>query len=261
MKTEMTKDFQKSVEKYGSVLKAYRAQGGGGKGLIAGGVVLLVFGALLGIPLMFLRVLGGLVVLAIFAVPGLALILPGIALNKKRMAAYMEYYQKETGYSLEELQEADRELLGPEAVKIVCKTDRSAGKNETVFFITPHYFLSVWAVNGCYLRRLDDIVAAFYSSEIPGINGYRQNLFIITRQDTQQSGRTNEYTQKQYRGFENALLTMNKNCQEICNETVGEMAARAPHIITRQYIVVKDVRYNLLSMDNWQADWARILEE
>ncbi len=39
------------------------------------------------------------------------------------------------------------------------------------------------------------------------------------------------------------------------------MVKRAPHIITSQYISVKGIKYNLLSMDNWQEDWARILEE
>lgn len=265
MKAEMTKDLQKKVTKYGSVLKAYRAGGGGGMGLFAAGVFFLIVGVLLGVPLMFVKVSGGLTVLVIFGVPALIFILAGQLIHKKRVAGYLEYFQKETGYSQEELMEADRELLGPEAVKIVCETDMSNGKEQTVFFVTQHYFLSVWPVYGCYLRKLDDIVAAFYSNEIPGIDGYRQNLFVITRQDTQQQGRVNEYTQKQYLGFENALLKKNRNCRQICDEVVGEMVVRAPHIITRQYIVVndihegKEIKYNLLSMDNWQRDWAKIL--
>lgn len=260
MKAEMTADLQKQVKKYGSVLAAFRSQGGGGKGLAAGGIVLLVFGALLGLPLMLVRVLGGLVVLAVFAVPGLAMVIPGLALNKKRQTRYLEYYQKETGYSQAELEEADRELLDPNAVKIINKTDRSGGKEETVFMITQHYFLSVWPVNGCYLRKLDDIVAAFCSNEIPGINGYRQNLFVITRQDIQEKALENEYTKKQYRGFENGILTGQKNCRQVCEEALSEMTARTPHIITSQYIVAKGNRYNLLSMENWQGDWQKILE-
>lgn len=261
MKTEMTKDLQKKVDKCGSVLAAFRSQGGGGKGLAAGGIMLLIFGALFGIPLMFVKVVGGVVVLAVFAVPGLAMLLPGLAIDKKRQAKYMEYYQKETGYSLEELREADRELLRSDAVKIVCKTDRMGGKQETAFMITEHYFLSIWPVKGCYLRKLDDIVAAFYSDEIPGIRGYRHNLFIITKQDTRDNGVKNEFTGKRYQGFENGQLVNQKNCREICDEVISEMIARAPHIITSQYIAVKGVRHNLLSMDNWRQEWANILEE
>lgn len=261
MKTEMTKDLKKKVDKYGSVLAAFRSQGGAGKGLMAGGISLFICGAMLGGLLMISNVVGGIVVFGIFIFPGLAMFVPGLVLDKKRQAGYLEYYQKQTGYSLEDLREADRELLSPDAVKIISKTNRSAGKRETVFFITPHYFLSIWPIYGCYLRKLDDIVAAFYSNEIPGINGYRQNLFIITRQDAHSKGRKNEYTGKQYAGFENGQLTDLKNCREICDEALSEMAVRAPHIITSQYIVVKGVKYNLLSMDNWQGDWACILEE
>lgn len=119
----------------------------------------------------------------------------------------------------------------------------------------------MWAVKGCYLRKLDDIVAAFYSNEVPGINGYRQSLFIITRQDTKKPGEKNSYTGKQYLGFENGMLTMQRDCRNTCSEVLNEMVKRAPHIITSQYISVKGTKYNLLSMDNWQEDWARILEE
>ena len=49
MKTGMTKGLQKSVKKHGSVLKAFRSQGGGGAGLMAGGWVLLIFGLILGL--------------------------------------------------------------------------------------------------------------------------------------------------------------------------------------------------------------------
>ena len=261
MKAEMTKDLQKKVDKYGSVLAAFRSQGGGGKGLAAGGIMLMICGLLFGIPLMFVKVIGGLVVLAVFAVPGLAMLLPGLAMDRKRQAGFMEYYQKETGYSPEELQEADRELLRGDAVKIVCKTDRNGGRPETAFMITEHYFLSIWPVKGCYLRKLDDIVAAFYSDGVPGIGGYRHNLFVITRQDTRENGVENVFTGKRYQGFENGQLVNQKNCREICDEVIAEMVARAPHIITSQYIAVKGVRYNLLSMDNWQRDWENILED
>lgn len=259
MKAEMTKDLKKDVDKYGSVLKAYRAQGGGGMAIFAGGIVLLVFGVLLGLPMLF-ATWKGIIVFAIFVAPGLLLVLLGKLKHKKRLSGYLEYYQDETGYSLEELQEADRELLSPDAVKIVSKTDRSAGKEETVFFITEHYFLSAWPVRGCYLRKLEDIVAAFYSAQIPGINGYRQNLFIITRQDIREEGVKNEYTKKQYLGFENGLLVNQNNCQQICGEVISEMLKRAPYIITSQNIAVKGVGYNLLSMDNWKDDWAKIME-
>ena len=57
------------------------------------------------------------------------------------------------------------------------------------------------------------------------------------------------------------MLRMQRDCKNVSLEVVHEMVKRAPHIITSQYISVKGIKYNLLSMDNWQEDWARILEE
>lgn len=255
---EMSKDLRKKVEKYQSVLKAFRAQGGWSLGIFALGIILIVCGVIFGGLLMMLRPIGGLIVGAVFIVPGLLAAALGRSSNKKRVNSYLDFFHKEAGYSAEELQEADRELMGSDAVAVTCPSDRV--KKETLFIITEHYFLSAWPVQGCYLRKLDDIVAAFYSNQIPGINGYRRNLFIITRQDIQQDGVKNEYTGKQYRGFENSLLTNQSDCQQVCMAVLDEMAKRAPHIITSQNISVKGVRYNLLSMDNWRADWARIFE-
>lgn len=259
MRMELDKGLQKKAVKYGSLLKAYRTQGGFALGAFAGGIVLLLFGIGLAIPSALIDIFIGLIVFLILGGPGLILCLVGNAKHKKRIDTYIDFFQKDTGYSAQEIEQADQELMRPDAVKIGSKTDD--GRKGVVFIVTEHYFLSVWAVKGCYLRKLDDIVAAFYSNEVPGINGYRQSLFIITRQDTKKPGEKNSYTGKQYLGFENGMLTMQRDCKNTCSEVLNEMVKRAPHIITSQYISVKGTRYNLLSMDNWQEDWARILEE
>lgn len=258
MRMEMTKSLKKQVGKYGSVLKAYRAQGGGGAGIMAGGIVLLVFGILLGGLALLGSLKAGLVVLVIFGGPGLLLTLLGNSKRKKRIESYLEFYLKDSGLNREELQEADRELMSQNAVKIGCVTDRSGGKKEIVFFVTDHYFLSAWPVYGAYLRKIEDIAAAFYSAQIPGIGGYRQNLFVITKQDIEEKGMKNEYTKKQYRGFENSILTNQRHCREVCMEVLGELASRAPHLITCQNIAVDGVKYDLLSMNDWKKDWERI---
>lgn len=257
MRTGMTKGLQKSVNKHGSVLKAFRSQGGGGAGLMAGGWVLLGFGIFLGLLCALALGTRGLLIGAFMAVPGLLMVLGGRSMYKKRVRNYLDYYQKETGYSAEELQEADRELMGPGTVAIVSKTDR--GKQEVLFMITDHYFLSIWPVMGCYLLKLDDIVAAFHSAQIPGIGGYCEGLQIISRKDTKKPGQKNPFTKKEYEGFKNSLMSEQRDAQATCLEAVEEIAKRAPHVITNQNIIVDNVRYNLLSMDNWQADWARIL--
>lgn len=259
MKTGMTKGLQKSVKKHGSVLKAFRSQGGGGAGLMAGGWVLLIFGMILGLICVLALGVRGLLVGAFMWAPGLLMVLGGHGMYRKRLNKYLDFYQKETGYSMEELQEADRELMGNGAVAIVSKTDR--GREEVLFMITDHYFLSIWPVKGCYLLKLDDIVAAFHSAQIPGIGGYRQNLFVISRQEIGKKGVENPFTKKEYEGFECGMMSEQRHCQQTCAEAIEEMIRRAPHIITNQNIAVDGVTYNLLSMNNWQEDWRRILGE
>ena len=258
IESEMDKNLQNKVGKYGSVLKAYRSMGGWSLGVMAAGIMLIVFGVLLGLLAMLATIQAGIATLTVMAGPGLILTVIGSAKNKKRVSGYLDFFKKDTGYSEAELQEADRELMGPGAVKLTCMTDRS--RRETVFIITDHDFLSAFPVQGCYLRKLDDIVAAFYSNEIPGIYGYRRNLFVISRQDIQKEGVRNEYTNKQYRGFENAILTNKPDFREVCVRAVEEMVRRAPHIITSQNISVKGIRYNLLSMNDWRKDWESIFE-
>ena len=259
MKTAMTKDVQKLVNKHGGVLKAYRSQGGGGAGLAAGGWVLLIFGVFLGLICVLALGSRGLLIGAFMAVPGLLMVLGGRGMHKKRIRTYLDYYQKETGYSAEELQQADRELMSPDAVCVVGRTNRA--KAELLFMITEHYFLSIWPVKGCYLVKLDDIVAVFHSAQIPGIGGYREGLWVISRADTKKAGVKNPFTKKEYGGFENSLMGEQRDAQTICLEAVEEIAKRASHVITYQNIVVNGIQYNLMSMNNWQADWARILGE
>ena len=146
-------------------------------------------------------------------------------------------------------------------MKIGGKMDNSGGKEGIIFMVTEHYFLTIWPVYGAHLRKLDDIVAAFYSAQIPGIGGYRQNLFVISRQEIAKKGEKNPFTKKEYQGFECGMMSEQRHCQQTCMEVLEEMIKRAPHIITSQNIAVNGVPYNLVSMDNWQADWARILGE
>ena len=260
MRMELDKSLRKKTAKYGSLLKAYRTVGGFGLGAVAGGIILIVCGILIGLTFgIAFKVDAGIVFFLVFAVPGLIIAPLGYVFHKKRVNNYLEFYRKETGYSEAELYEADRELMGSDVVVIGGKSD-NRGKL-AAYMITEHYFLSIQPVKGCYISKLDDIVAAFCSDEIPGIGGYRLNLFIITRQDTKMPGIKNEYTGKFYRGFENVVMSNTRYTQEISMEVIAELVKRAPHIITCQKIAVNGVPYNLLSMDYWQDDWNKILEE
>lgn len=248
--------LQKKAAKCGSVLKACRVQNAKGSALLlVWGIYFIVCGILFGgISALEIGAAGWFITATASAV-GVVLLL----LRKMHIGNYLSYYQRQTGYSVEELQNADRELMSYSAVKIGDVTERTGKKPVLMFIVTDHYFLSVGSIKGTYLRRLDDIVAAFYSCQIPQRGGYRQGLFVIARQDLQKKPSKNRMTKKWYGGYESGIMVWVRDCEKLCREILTEMTGRAPRIIPYQNIVVNGIQYNLMSLDNWQADWARIL--
>lgn len=172
---------------------------------------------------------------------------------RRRLKKYLTFYQKRTGYSAEELQTADQEFIGPGAVCIAGKT--VGAKEEVMCIVTDHYFLSVRMMTGCL--KLEDVVAVFYSCQIPGLTEYAEGLHIISKQDVEKPGKVSTVPGKEIGGFSNTLM----KDQTLCMEVTEEIAKRAPHVITSQNIVVNGIPYDLLKLDNWQADWKKILKE
>ena len=256
MRMELDKSLRKKTAKYGSLLKAYRTEGSKGGFWYSSGIVIMFLGLILGAVMAIFDIYVGMMFFGILVGAGAIFYLIGKIIRGKMVENYMEYYQEETGYSVEELQEADKELMSQNAVMIGGQSWK-----KVVFIVTDHYFLSIWPTKSCYLRKLNDIVAAFYSDEIPGNDGYLHNLFVITQQDTKMVGKMNKFTGKKYRGFENKVLTDLPDCPKTCAEALAEIQKRAPHIITCQKIAVNGKAYNLLSMDRWEEDWIEILEK
>lgn len=263
MRVEMKPGMQKKINRYGSVLKAFRSQGG------MSSVLLLTFGICL-IPWGTLLLVdafsepedaAGFILSAVVIGLGLFPLLVRAVLRAVRRKNYLSYYEKQTGYSLRELQEADRELMSYSAVKIGERMHYYAGKPTLMYIVTKHYFFAVGSAKGAYLRKLEDIAAAFYSCQIPqGISSVcREGLFVISRQDISGKPRKNRITKKWYGGFESGMMALSEGCDKLCGEVLEEMKKGAPYIIPYQNIVVNGMPYNLLSLENWQADWARIL--
>lgn len=254
----MIEKMQKLVRKYGSVLKAYRSRGGRAMWAMAVGSIVLAGGILLLLQ-SFIKTsfAEGVVPGGGLALLGLLTILIGAGKHRTRVRRYLDFYQRETGYSAEELQAADRELMGAGAATIVGKTNRA--KEEVIFMFTEHYFMSVWPNKGCYLVKLEDIVAAFYSCQIPYISIYLEGLYVISKRDVGGKGRTNPLTKKQCGGYYNAIMNGQQNAEEVCRRAAEEIAKRVPNVIRQQHIVVNGEKFDLLSMKNWQEDWNRIL--
>lgn len=229
----LTDSRKKKLTKDGSVLKYLRSVGGGYKGCFAGGLV-LVFSALF-LAVLFIPVglgAGGIVFAGLFGIPGICLIVFGLTAQKRKVQSYLSYYQKETGFDVDEIQQIDREIMAPTTVTVGYMSDRTRRREPEVgCFITDHHFIMPMLMGNSYIKRISDIVAVAYSEEIPGINGYKYGLLFLSRTDNSV-------------GY-NAELT-----KEACLETIQALSKRNPSIITHQKFLYEGKKYNLL--DNWQ---------
>lgn len=273
--------YAEKVKKYGSVLKAYRMQETKGTAvLLVVGICFIVYGALIGI-IGFIEpddFIVWCIMSAFFVGVGVVMLFIRAAVRRSRASHYLSYYQKQTGYSERELQEADRELMGYSAVKLgevlqslsrkpyvitlpeVWEFLNLRRKPALMYIITAHYILAVGSMNGPHLRKLEDIVAAFYSCQIPnGVFGMQhEGVFIISKQDIYKKPIKNHATKKWYGGFSCGIVQLEGNWDRFSAEILEEIRKRAPHIIPFQNIVVNGIQYNLISMENWQEDWRRI---
>lgn len=219
-------DYQKLIKKgKGSILKALRSDKGGGKGLIAGGIVLLVAALLFSF-------FGGLL---FFGIPGLVLLAIGIPLKHKRDASWLAYYQEQTGFSEGELQQLDRELAAP-TVKLVT-TASAATANHIACFFTEHYLV----MNGMfpYVRRIEDFIAVAFSDSTD-----IWSMASLTKQDkeTKRVG----------------LLTDTDKKEALCKEIMAELYRRNPQVLCCQSIVCEDKQY-ILERDG--AELLRLYQE
>ncbi len=220
--------------KSGRVLWDLRNAGGGSKGLQAGGITLLVFAALIALPMIAMDFAkGGMVFGGLFAVPGLLLLLGGILSQKRKMKNYLSYYQKETGFDLEELRQLEQELLEPDMFMVGnvpegVETGASEKRPQLGCMITKHYFVMPMNMGKSYIRRLSDMLMAVYSQEIPGINGYKHGLvFLSSKDDT---------------AYINALLT-----RDSCEEVIHELYERNPEVITQRVFYYDDRKYDIIT--------------
>lgn len=224
------KYYQKMLKKgSGSILKAIRVDKGGGKGMIAGGIVFLVFGLLLGLPLMLASLMLGLCVLGIFAVPALLLMIIGSCKKSKREATWLSYYQENTDLSETELVQLDRELAAS-SVKVMLCFDNN--EHYISSFVTENYMV----VNGVepYVRRLEDIIAVAFSNSTK-----YWHMSCLTKQD-KETGMVH-------------LATVTEKKAALCKEIMQELCARNSKILCGQQIICEGNRYIL------ERDGAEIL--
>lgn len=217
------KEYQKLLKR-GSILKGLRSIKGGGLGCIAGGITCLVFALLLLFMFFIIDLLRiGVFFLALCGIPGALLVLIGILLRLKRNSSYMAFYQKETGFSEEELRQVDRELASPNVQIIGYKRDGSFNQRAIACFITEHYFVT----EHYYIRKLEDLVAVAFTNK-PVIWG----LLCLSKQDSK----------VQFMSF----LTPTEKKSALCTEIIQALFLRNPQILRGQYLKCDNRTYDLL---------------
>lgn len=163
MAAPLDSKFIKSNTTDGSYLKQCRSKGGGGLTLITLGamftIIDLFFGILLGI---YIGLSSGqiLVVFCVAAAFVVILIVPGVLLHKKRIASYLDYFSRKSGYAPEQLTEFDREVLSHDSVMV--NLYGSTGKKASSFngVMTAHW--CKFAANSNEIFRLVDIAAIWF---------------------------------------------------------------------------------------------------
>lgn len=217
------KIYQKMLKKgQGSILRSIRIDKGGGKGLIAGAIVILIFT----LPLTLLGIVGGLGVIGsvLLSVPGLLMLVFGIVLKRKRENSWISYYQETTGYSEGELMQIDRELASPSVTLVLCRTTGAATDNYITCFLTEHYMV----MNGVspYVRRLDEIIAVAFSDST---DIWCMVCLTLRDEETMSVG----------------LFTDTWRKEALCKEIMQELCHRNPKILCGQEIVCDGKRYIL----------------
>lgn len=224
----MTEKTRANLSKEGSVLKKIRIYGGIPMAIMAGGVAMLVCMVFLcGLLIIMGAPEAGYAFGILPGIPGLLMILGGAAAKNKQKKGYLDYYKKTTGFGVEEIKTVDSELMGPDAIIISGPLLNKGTKGLSMAcFITEHYFVVPLAAGTSYVRRIQDLVAVFYSDEIPGINGYKHGMGFISRRDDAPGC--------------HAVLT-----KEPYMEAVQILSQRNPRMITDQKFLYEGKIYDL----------------
>ena len=212
----------------GNILKAIRANKGAGKGLIGGAIVLLIF--TLPITVLILLAKDSVVTAIIPSVPGLLLLIWGIYLSHKRTASWISYYQKQTGFSEEEIQQVNLELSSPSVTIVTCRTSGAAVENYIAGYFTEHYMV----MDGVYpyVRRLEDIIAAAFSDST--------DIWCIVILSTQDQDT-----------MAVQLFADTQRKKALCMDLMQELCRRNPKILCGQEIIC-DGRHYILERDGAQ---------
>lgn len=219
------KAYQELLKKgNGSILKGTRASVGGGKGMIALGISLLVIGLLSGGSAMLVSLTYGLTSLACWGVPGLILLVLGIRSKKKRDTGYLDYFKNQSMLTEAELQQFDREMSTSSVRVVTCSRPGEFKENYVAaVFGKKHVLINNFK---SAVKRVEDVIAVAFSDSTDN-----WVLIMLTKQDEE----------AMYYG----LLTDTNKKEALCQELIQEMCRINPEIIVGQEIVCEGRHYIL----------------
>lgn len=234
--------FIKTNTKDGSYLKRCRNKGGGGLALITIGAMLAAIDLFFGVLLSIYIGLSSEQMLVLFcaAVAFVVIfIVPGVLLHKKRVASYLEYFSKKSGYTPEQLTEFDREVSSPGAILV--SPYESTGKKANNFngVMTTHW--CKFAANSNEIIRLVDIAAIWFDPK-PYIDNhlYDPCLWLIDSQ-----------------GHMTRLFAKEAPAKDI----IAEIAKRNPKTITARKFAYGEQEYDAQNMPKQVAALYRSVYE
>jgi len=226
--TKEHKAYQALLKKgNGSILKGIRFAVGGGRGMIAGGITLLVFGVIFGFPLVFVDGVFGLVTFGIFLLPALLLIFFGVRLKKKRESTWLDYYKEKCMLTEGELMQFDREMATSSVRAVVSPRPNERKLNYVAGIFGENHVLLNSLVP--FVSRAEDILAVAFSD-----SGQNWGVVILTK--------------KMDDIWWHGLFADTHIKRPLYEELVQEMCRLNPEIIVGQEIVCEG-KYYILERD------------
>lgn len=222
---EPSEKIRKKMAKDGSVLKYMYSVAGLGKGLVAGGLMLVFAGVLLAIMLLStfeapqaIRI-GG-----VGVVPGLLLLIGGAYLQKRHDDGWLKAYARNTHLPEQDILRADAELKEPGVLFFASARGKDTNSLKKMGFITPHY-VKFPGVHPS-MARLEDLVACFYTKKFLCKDGGYDKAFVAYSRDKNMSFLTSDIKEK--------------DAQEI----VEMIASRNPAVITHHHFLYEGKEYD-----------------
>lgn len=222
---EPSEKIQKKMRKDGSVLKYMYCLGGMGRGLVAGGGMLVFAGVMVAFMMsMSFEIPQVLVAGGMGVVPGLLLVIGGMILQKRRDDGWVKAYVKKTHFSEQELAKVDDELKGPGTLLFSFTSGKDSNSLKKMGFITPNY-IRFPGMNEP-IARLQDLVACFYTKKYLCKDGGYDKAFVAYSRD------------------KNLAYLSSDGSEKTSLEIVEAIASRNPAVITDHHFLYQGKEYD-----------------